>query len=128
MKYLLDTHTLLWWHTGDRALSKAARSVLEDPDHEVYLSAASIWEIQIKTQLGRLPLPVTVPELVHEETDSNGFLPLLITYDHIYELESLGTHHRDPFDRLLVAQARYEGLTLITDDRLVRKYNVPTMW
>ncbi|MEL7396238.1 MAG: type II toxin-antitoxin system VapC family toxin [Pseudomonadota bacterium] len=128
MNLLLDTHTLLWWHTSDPSLSKTARAALIDPDNTVYLSAASVWEIQIKTQLGKLPLPLTVPELIQEETLNNGFIPLPVSFDHVYALSTLADHHKDPFDRLLIAQARHEGLTLVSDDGQVQKYSVPILW
>ncbi|MEM1041449.1 MAG: type II toxin-antitoxin system VapC family toxin [Bacteroidota bacterium] len=128
MRLLLDTHTLLWWHAKAGALSDTVRDALKDPKHDVFLSVVSAWEMQIKVSLGKLPLPGTVPELIGEELRENGFLPLSVTFDHVYALAGLPAHHKDPFDRLLVAQARHEGLTLVTDDRQIQQYDLLTLW
>lgn len=116
MRLLLDTHTLLWWHAKTTSLSEAAREAIENPDNDVFLSVVSAWEMQIKAHLGKLPLPGTVAELVEEEIQANGFRPLLVRFEHVYALGALLPHHKDPFDRLLVAQAQHEDMSLVSDD------------
>ena len=126
MNYLLDTHTFLWWVLDDPQLSPAARIAVSDEGAQVFVSVVSAWEIVIKHQAGKLAVdPV---RLFPEQLDTNGFQPLAITLAHIERLATLPLLHKDPFDRLLVAQAACESLQLITSDRLVRQYAVPTLW
>jgi len=115
---LLDTHVLIWWDEG-RRLSAAARRAIEAAD-SVYVSAASAWEVAIKIGLGRLRPARTV----EEAADESGFLELPITFRHAQRVSGLPAHHRDPFDRLLVAQAEMEGLTLVTRDPVFERYAV----
>jgi len=115
---LLDTHVLIWWDEG-RRLSGAARGAIEAAD-SVYVSAASAWEVAIKIGLGRLRPARTV----EEAADESGFLELPITFRHAQRVSGLPAHHRDPFDRLLVAQAEVEGLTLVTRDPVFERYAV----
>lgn len=118
MNLLLDTHVLIWWDEG-RRLSGAARRAIEAAD-SVYVSAASAWEVAIKIGLGRLRPARTV----EEAADESGFLELPITFRHAQRVCGLPAHHRDPFDRLLVAQAEVEGLTLVTRDPVFERYAV----
>ena len=118
MNLLLDTHALIWWDEG-RELSRAARRAIESADG-VYVSAASAWEVAIKVGLGRLRPARTVEEAVEE----SGFLELPITVRHAQRVADLPAHHRDPFDRLLVAQAEVEALTLVTRDPVFERYAV----
>ena len=118
MNLLLDTHVLIWWDEG-RRLSSAGRRAIEAAD-SVYVSAASAWEVAIKIGLGRLRPSRTVEEAVEE----SGFLELPITFRHAQRVAGLPAHHRDPFDRLLVAQAEAEGLTLVTRDPVFERYAV----
>ena len=118
MNLLLDTHVLIWWDEG-RRLSSARRRAIEDAD-SVYVSAASAWEVAIKIGLGRLRPSRTVEEAVEE----SGFLELPITTRHAQRVAGLPAHHRDLFDRLLVAQAEAEGLTLVTRDPVFERYAV----
>ncbi len=118
MNLLLDTHVLIWWDEG-RGLSAASRRAIETAD-AVYVSAASAWEIAIKTALGRLRPTRTVEQAVEE----SGFLELPITFRHAARVAGLPAHHRDPFDRLLVAQAEVEGLTLVSRDPVFDRYAV----
>ena len=118
MNLLLDTHVLIWWDEG-RRLSGAARRAIEAAD-SVYVSAASAWEVAIKIGLGRLRPARTV----EEAADESGFLELPITFHHSQRVSGLPAHHRDPFDRLLVAQAEVEGLTLVTRDPVFERYAV----
>jgi PIN domain nuclease of toxin-antitoxin system len=115
---LLDTHVLLWWDEG-RRLSAAARQAIRDAD-AVYVSAASAWEIAIKTGLGRVKPRRTVEQAAAE----SGFEELPVTFRHAARLATLPHHHRDPFDRLLVAQAAEEGLTLVSRDPALGLYGV----
>ena len=128
MRLLLDTHTLLWWHTKTVALSAVARKAIDDPANEVFLSLVNVWEIQIKVQLGKLPLPKPVADLIDEEIRANNFQLLPVTLEHIYGLDALPFHHKDPFDRLLIAQAREEGLTLVSRDTPMKAYSVSLLW
>jgi PIN domain nuclease of toxin-antitoxin system len=115
---LLDTHVLIWWDEG-RRLAGAARRAIEAAD-TVYVSAASAWEVAIKIGLGRLRPSRTVEEAVEE----SGFLELPVTFRHAQRVAGLPAHHRDPFDRLLVAQAETEGLTFVTRDPVFERYAI----
>jgi PIN domain nuclease of toxin-antitoxin system len=115
---LLDTHVLIWWDEG-RRLSAGARRAIETADI-VYVSAASAWEVAIKLGLGRLNTARTVGQAAHD----SGFVELPIGFHHAERVAGLPLHHRDPFDRLLVAQAEVEGLTLVTRDPVFGKYDV----
>lgn len=120
MRLLLDTHAYLWWLADDPRLREGARAAIADPDAAVHVSAASVWEIAIKIELGKLELdgdPVA-------EIARNGFLELAMTARHALAAGSLPRHHDDPFDRMLIAQARTEDLTLVTRDAAFRAYNV----
>jgi PIN domain nuclease of toxin-antitoxin system len=120
---LLDTHVFLWWRTDDRRLKKNARSAIANADL-VFVSAASAWEAAIKAALGRLHLPDTMEAGVEE----SGFEKLPISFSHAEAAAALPSHHLDPFDRMLVAQAILEGLTLITHDRRFKPYDLPILW
>jgi PIN domain nuclease of toxin-antitoxin system len=115
---LLDTHVLIWWDEG-RRLAAEARRAIADAD-SVYVSAASAWEVAIKTGLGRLRPTRTVEQAV----DESGFLELPVTFRHAERVGKLPPHHRDPFDRLLIAQADVEELTLVTRDAVFARYGV----
>ena len=118
MNLLLDTHVLIWWDEG-RRLTSASRRAIEAAE-TVYVSAASAWEVAIKTGLGRLRPARTVEQAAEE----SGFLELPITFRHAERVAGLPAHHRDPFDRLLIAQAEVEGLTLVTRDPVFGQYAV----
>jgi PIN domain nuclease of toxin-antitoxin system len=118
VRLLLDTHVFLWWRADAPELGRAARAAIGDAGNEVFVSAAVGWEIVIKRALGRLDFDGAVAAAVAEE----GFAALPIAVSHVDEVARLPEHHRDPFDRLLVAQARVESLTLVTADPLVRRY------
>jgi PIN domain nuclease of toxin-antitoxin system len=115
---LLDTHVLIWWDEG-RRLAAEARRAIADAD-SVYVSAASAWEVAIKIGLGRLRPTRTVEQAVEE----SGFLELPVTFRHAERVGRLPAHHRDPFDRVLIAQAEVEGLTLVTRDAVFERYGV----
>lgn len=127
MRLLLDTHALLWFQAGDRRLSRAARAAIEADNAELLLSAASIWEMAIKASLGRLQLPSSVAAFLAEKIGA-GYRLLPISGAHAARVEELPWHHRDPFDRLLAAQAVTEACSLVTRDRVFRKYGVDVIW
>jgi PIN domain nuclease of toxin-antitoxin system len=124
MKLLLDTHLLLWAAGAPRRLSKQARTLIDNPDNEVLFSAASLWEVAIKRGLGREDFKVDA-RLLRRGLLDNGYSELPIISDHVVATESLPPIHKDPFDRVLVAQATVEGVTLLTIDPLVAQYPGP---
>jgi PIN domain nuclease of toxin-antitoxin system len=128
MKYLLDTGIFLWSLGGVGRLNRRARELLTENKEEVYLSAASSWEITIKVALGKFQLPDPPQKYVPERMAMQGFRPLSITHAHTLAVSVLPNHHRDPFDRLLIAQARTEGMTLMTADALCTRYPVEVFW
>jgi PIN domain nuclease of toxin-antitoxin system len=124
MKLLLDTHLLLWAAGEPQRLSKPARRLIDNPDNELLFSAASLWEVAIKRRLGREDFEVDA-RLLRRGLLDNGYSELPIISDHVVATESLPLLHRDPFDRILVAQATVEGVTLLTIDSLVSQYAGP---
>jgi PIN domain nuclease of toxin-antitoxin system len=122
LRLLLDTHTLIWW-ADDRPLAAAATAAIRSPANAKFVSAASIWEAEIKAQLGKLKLEVDLAggSLAH------GFEPLEITFAHAAAAGRLPPHHGDPFDRMLVAQAQLEGLTIVSRDPVFDRYPVATL-
>ncbi len=121
MKLLLDTHILLWAAGQPEKLSESARRLLDSPENSLFFSAASIWEIVIKLGLGRKDFKVD-PYRLRKELVAHGYTELPITAEHALRIESLPPFHRDPFDRILLAQARTEGLLLVTADATVAQY------
>ena len=128
MRLLLDTHTFIYFVDHPEAIPPAARAELEDPANDVLLSVVSPWEMQIKVSLGKLRLEKTVVEMVQAELGRNALRLLPVALEHIAALSQLPSHHRDPFDRLLVAQAMHEGLTLVSSDEAVAQYGPPILW
>jgi PIN domain nuclease of toxin-antitoxin system len=128
MRLLLDTHALLWWTLDDGRLSASARDAIADAANAVYVSAASAWELAIKAGLGRLSLPAALGPLLADELRLNGFSPLAVSVAHALAVRDLAAHHRDPFDRILIAQARLEELTLVSGDHAMRPYGIPLLW
>lgn len=128
MRVLLDTHAFLWWIADDRRLSAGARRVIADGGNDVYLSAASGWEIAIKARLGRLGLPADAARFVTDHVNLNGFGVLPVELSHALGVHALPDHHRDPFDRLLVAQCRVEEMALASADRRLDDYGVKRVW
>jgi PIN domain nuclease of toxin-antitoxin system len=121
MTLLLDTHVLLWWLDDPKQLSTRAKAAIQDGRNPVYVSAAVVWEIVIKKALGK----IDAPDDLEEAIEANRFLPLPITILHAVAVQSLPHHHRDPFDRILIAQALHEGFRLVTRDQDIGKYEVP---
>lgn len=124
MRILLDTHCWLWMQAKSSRLSPATRALLQDPENQLFLSAASSWEIAIKYALGKLPLPLPPAEYVPSRMESSGTTALPIQHGHALLAGSLPHHHADPFDRLLIAQASAEGLRLLTVDPQFEAYEV----
>ena len=123
MNLLLDTHILLWWLDDNALLSVNARQAIADTDNLIILSAAVIWEIRIKQAIGKLKIAPNFYDVVKEQ----GFEMLAITSEHAYAVGDLPKHHRDPFDRILIAQALLEGFTLVTQDAIFNKYAIPLL-
>ena len=128
MRLLLDTNAFLKWVDADRGLSRKARDTLADPGNECLVSIASAWEIAIKCGLGKLRLAVPAARYVANNVVANGFILLAIDIRHIARIETLTNHHRDPFDRLLIAQALVEDIPVVTADQIFRKYGVKRIW
>ena len=128
MKLLLDTCTFLWIIADAPQLSQRARALFQSPENEVYLSAASAWEIAIKHALGRLPLPHAPERFLPEMREAHGIEPLSIDEESTLHISRLPVLHRDPFDRLLVSQAIVHGLAILSPDPLVTQYPARTLW
>jgi PIN domain nuclease of toxin-antitoxin system len=124
LKILIDTHIFLWAITADPRLSSSQRSIYTDESNDLYFSVASVWEILIKAGLGKLPLPAPAAAWLVREMEENRITPLSIRISHQTELERLPGLHRDPFDRMLVAQARAEKMPILSADPEIRKYDV----
>src|SRR5256885_1908265 len=118
MRLLLDTQSWLWMQATPDRLTDRALAMVGDPSVDLALSAASSWEIAIKYALGKLPLPITPAEYVPDRMRSSGVRPLPVTHSHALHVAQLPQHHRDPFDRLLIAQAQLDGLTILTADKV----------
>jgi PIN domain nuclease of toxin-antitoxin system len=128
VRILLDTHALLWWLDGDRRLSPRVRRLIDSDQTAVLVSAASAWEICTKFRLGKLPGAAAVAADLMGCLDSQGFAPLSITVDHAQRAGSLPGPHRDPFDRVLIAQSQAEDLPLVTVDPVFGLYGVKVIW
>lgn len=124
MKLLVDTHVFLWLQTEPERLRAETRALLASTANDVFLSVASVWEMAIKSRLGRLPLPEPLDRYVPTRCEAAGVSLLSISAASAFEVGRLPDHHADPFDRMLVAQARVEGLHLVTNDRALRRYDV----
>jgi PIN domain nuclease of toxin-antitoxin system len=125
---LLDTHTFIWFIEGNPELSDLAKSLIEDPENERLLSIASLWEIAIKTSLGRLNLKASIQQLVDNHVYGNAIALLPIAPNCLDRLANLAFHHKDPFDRLIIAQAMVEKLTIVSKDGLFTNYDVDCVW
>ena len=125
--YLLDTHTAIWFFNGDAQLSETAKRVILDISNGKYISIASAWEVAIKLSIGKLSISGTTADFI-QDIETNGIVILPIKSSHLSILESLPFIHRDPFDRLFVAAALAEQMTLITSDDNIARYDVPQIW
>jgi PIN domain nuclease of toxin-antitoxin system len=127
VRILLDTHSWLWMLVAPERFSASAMELLENPDHQLLLSAASSWEIAIKYSLGKLPLPEPPVDYVPDRMLATGVLGLPVEHRHALFVAGLPAHHRDPFDRILVAQAIVESLPILTSDPQLARYGVETI-
>jgi len=124
MKLLLDTHIFIWWADQPEKLSPVSLSALQDEANDLLLSVASVWEMQIKMQLGKLKVSLPLKELLKNQQEANDLTVLPIALTHVLTLDGLPFHHKDPFDRLLIAQSISEGLTVVTADSQFSAYAV----
>lgn len=127
-RLLLDTHVFLWWVEDSPQLSTAARELMQQLENECFLSVASSWEMAVKASIGKLKLALPIKEYVPQHLAANQFQELPISFRHAARVESLAFHHRDPFDRLLAAQALEEELILISADGIFDRYSVLRIW
>lgn len=128
MKLLPDTHTFIWWDSEPAKLSPQALALCQDRQKVLLLSVVSVWQMQVKLQLGKLRLTLSLKEIIETQQQTNNIEILPVTLAHVLALENLPTHHKDPFDRLLVAQAIVEKAVLISSDQNVAKYPVNVVW
>ncbi|MGB9774724.1 MAG: type II toxin-antitoxin system VapC family toxin [Anaerolineae bacterium] len=128
MKLLLDTHTFIWWDSEPTKLSPQALALCQDRQNTLLLSVVSVWEMQIKLQLGKLRLALPLKEIIESQQQTNNLEILSITLAHVLALDNLPAHHKDPFDRLLVAQAIVEDAMLVSGDPNIAKYPVQVVW
>lgn len=128
MRILLDTHAFIWSITAPEKLSQQAQQAFNDSNNSLYISLISLWEIIIKEQIGKLKLGINLQETLAEQQEINDIRILPLSFEHLLVLSSLPLHHRDPFDRALIAQAITESMTLVTRDALFNQYPVSTLW
>ncbi len=128
MKLLLDTHAFMWWNSEPEKIPTNTIVLLQNPNHELFLSLVSLWEIQIKVQLGKLTLRDDLETIVQSEQDQNDLRLMAITLPHIIKLKDLPYYHKDPFDRLLIAQSQVENATLISRDSIFNSYDCSVIW
>ncbi len=125
---LLDTHAFLWWVTDTPRISAPAHEAIANPGNDILISPVSGWEISIKAALGRLQLPGPPPEFIPEQLRRNDFGVLPVSMQHALEVSQLPLHHQDPFDRLLIAQARSDGIPVVSGDAAFGAYDVDVLW
>ena len=128
MRLLLDTHTLIWWATSSEKLSQSGLDLLTNLDNRLFFSIASVWEMQIKCQIGKLKLGKSVQELIVNQQNNNNLHILPIELAHVYALGNLPDVHRDPFDRIIVTQAVVESLPILSIDSLLDGYPIQRVW
>lgn len=128
MKLLLDTHAFIWWDGDQSKLSTAASDACQSLANSLHLSLASVWELQIKMQLGKLALRLPLADVLRDQQQRNGLALEPVTLEDILALSALPTLHRDPFDRLIIAQANRRGFHLVTHDPELARYPVPVLW
>ena len=128
MKVVLDTHAFLWWISDDDRLPPSARSIIGNRENELFLSAATGWEIAIKAKLGRIHLPGKIDSFIAEQLDLNDIYSLPIQMSHALNVYDLPNHHRDPFDRLIISQAQLEKMSILTMDPQIARYGVKVAW
>jgi PIN domain nuclease of toxin-antitoxin system len=128
MKLLIDTQCWLWWFAEPDRLQEATIARISDENNEIWFSVASVWELGIKVGLGKLPLPEPLDRYLASRMQQLGARSLEIRADHALQAGGLPLHHRDPFDRMLIAQAQVEGMTIVTSDRMFELYKVEVIW
>lgn len=128
MRVIIDTHTFLWWNTEDPQLSLRAKEIISDGQNEVFLSAASVWEIVIKTSKGKLILPEEPALYITRRLSLYRFRHLPIQISHSLRVYELPPYHNDPFDRMLIAQSQAENIPLVTKDENIQHYDLETIW
>jgi PIN domain nuclease of toxin-antitoxin system len=128
MRVLLDTHALLWWWSGDARLPAAARGVIADEANEIYVSAASVWEIATKHRIGKLPEANRMLPGIDRHISRSRFAELPISFSHAELAGSMTSDHRDPFDRMLIAQTKLEAMPLVSGDHVFSAFGVPIIW
>lgn len=128
MKIMLDTHTFLWWDANPEKLSASVMEALSNPENSIFLSVVSAWEVQIKKQLGKLYLSIPLDEMIESQEQVNRMVVLPVELKHVLALDNLPAHHKDPFDRLLIAQAKAEQMAIASADPLFAQYDVKVIW
>lgn len=128
MKLLLDTHVFLWLRSEPKKVSSKALNLYQERNNSVYLSIVSVWEMQIKRQIGKLDLNMPLQEIIEEQCETNNLQILPLRLKHIFGLQDLPLHHKDPFDRLLLVQSQIENLYLISSDSTLKLYQVNLCW
>ncbi len=128
MKYLLDTHTFLWYVNNDNKLSETSKNIIANQENSIFLSIASIWEIAIKVSLNKLKIPLPLTSFVHTQLNDNDISLLHISVEHTDKVTELPFHHRDPFDRLIIAQSIVENMPIIGNDTLFDNYMIRRIW
>ena len=128
MKYLLDTHVFLWMASEPEKLSVTASQIVQQANNELYVSICSLWEMQIKHHLGKLVLDLPLSELWQKQRDISDLHLLQVEETHIWTLDKLPHHHKDPFDRLLLAQAACENIVFMSADSTMARYDIKTVW
>jgi PIN domain nuclease of toxin-antitoxin system len=128
MKYLLDTHALIWFIIGDEKIHFYAKQLIENEENEILVSIASLWEIAIKYSLGKLQLKKTYDQLFPEQLEENNIDVMIVKLEHLKLLCNLPFHHRDPFDRIIICQALFGQITLISKDTILDNYKIKRVW
>lgn len=128
MKYLLDTHTFIWWDNEPEKLSAQVTAICQESNSQLYVSMVSLWEMQIKIQLGKLQLRQDLHQMVKDQILENDIQLLDISAQHIFQLSSLGDFHKDPFDRLLISQSIHEEMPILSKDGIFVEYPVRVIW
>lgn len=118
MKYLLDTHEIIWWSDDNQKLKPEFKKIIANPNNTIFVSVASVWEIKIKLKIKKIKLKTNIEKIIKQ----NNFEILNINLEHVLEVEDLPNYHKDPFDRILIAQSFVEGCQLLTQNKIVRKY------
>jgi PIN domain nuclease of toxin-antitoxin system len=128
VRLLLDTHALIWWLAGDSQLPVAAQNAITDEDNSVYVSAASAWEVTTKARLGKLPNALALAQDFARQIEREGFAALAISVEHAERAGNLPGPHKDPFDRMLIAQAQAENLVLVSNEMVFDQYGITRWW